>query len=46
MEIIHEAFDFNRQLKDIDDVLSVSGDKVKKFCGSAPHPGVLNGIDS
>jgi hypothetical protein len=31
MEIIHEAFDFNRQLKDIDDVLSVSGDKVRKF---------------
>ena len=31
MEIIHEPFDFNSQLKDIDDVLSVTGDKVTKF---------------
>lgn len=31
MEIIHEPFDFNSQLNEIDEVLSVSGDKVTKF---------------
>lgn len=31
MEIIHEPFDFDSQLKGIDDVLSVTGDKVSKF---------------
>ena len=31
MEIIHETFDFDRSLKDIDDILTVTSDKVQKF---------------
>lgn len=31
MELIHEPFDFNGQLKDIDSILAVSADKVQTF---------------
>ena len=31
MEILHEVFDFDRSLKDIDDILAVTSDKVQKF---------------
>lgn len=31
MELIHEPFDFNGQLKDMDSILAVSADKVQKF---------------
>lgn len=31
MEILHETFDFDRSLKDIDDILAVTSEKVRKF---------------
>lgn len=31
MEILHEAFDFDRSLKDIDEILAVTSEKVQKY---------------
>lgn len=42
MEIIHETFDFDRSLKDIDDILTVTSDKVQKFPNIPSHEEIGN----